>query len=154
MDHPVPPHRALRHRAPSITRLFFATFFSVALAGLTIALLSWVSAQNAERDVPSLLETLDRLEATSPSPTLQPERDRIRALAEDLGDSTQQAALATTIVLLAVLASLGIGLLYSRRRLAEPLGRSSARSSGSRPGNTGRGSRRTRRENLAPSPRV
>jgi signal transduction histidine kinase len=43
-------------------------------------------------------------------------------LAEDLGDSTQQAALATTIVLLAVLASLGIGLLYSRRRLAEPFG--------------------------------
>jgi signal transduction histidine kinase/HAMP domain-containing protein len=102
--------------------LFLATFFSVALAGLTIALLAWVSAQNAERDVLSMLETLDRLDASSPAPTLAMERDRIRALAEDLGDSTQQAALATTIVLLAVLASLGIGLLYSRRRLAEPFG--------------------------------
>ena len=122
MDSPVPPDRAPRHRAPSITRLFLATFFSVALAGLTIALLAWVSAQNTERDVLSILETLDRLDATSPAPTLQPERDRIRALAEDLGDSTQQSALATTIVLLAVLASLGIGLLYSRRRLAEPFG--------------------------------
>jgi signal transduction histidine kinase/HAMP domain-containing protein len=102
--------------------LFLATFFSVALAGLTIALLAWVSAQNAERDVLSILETLDRLDASSPAPILQMEQDRIQTLAEDLGDSTQQAALATTIVLLAVLASLGIGLLYSRRRLAEPFG--------------------------------
>ena len=122
MDHSVPPDRTPRHRAPSITRLFLATFFSVALAGLTIALLSWVSARTAERDVLSILETLDRLDAASPAPTLERERDRIRASAEDLGDSTQQAALATTIVLLAVLASLGIGLLYSRRRLAEPFG--------------------------------
>jgi len=122
MNHPAPPHGAPRGRAPSITRLFFATFFAVALAGLTIALLAWVSAQNAERDVLSILETLDRLEASSPAPTLEIERDRIRTLAEDLGDSTQQAAVATTIVLLAVLASLGIGLLYSRRRLAEPFG--------------------------------
>ena len=122
MSDPVPPHRAPRHRAPSITRLFLATFFSVALAGLTIALLSWVSAQNAEQDVLSILETLDRMDASSPAPTLATERDRVRALAEDLGDSTQQAALATTVVLLAVLASLGIGLLYSRRRFAEPFG--------------------------------
>ncbi len=122
MSDPAPPHREPRHRAPSITRLFFATFFAVALAGLTIALLAWVGARNAEQDVFGILETIDRLDAASPAPTRAVERERIRGLAEDIGDSTQQAALATTIVLLAVLASLGIGLLYGRRRLAEPFG--------------------------------
>jgi signal transduction histidine kinase len=122
MNRPAFLHRVLLHRAPSITRLFLATFFAVALAGLTIALLSWVSARNAETDVLNILQSLDRLDAASPAPSLDGERDRIREMAEDLGDSTQQAALATTIVVLAVLISLGIGLLYSRRRLAEPFG--------------------------------
>jgi signal transduction histidine kinase/HAMP domain-containing protein len=94
----------------------------VALAGLTIALLSWVSARNAERNVLAILESLNRLDAATPAPIRDVERARISAIAEDLGDSSQQAALATTIVLLAVLISLGIGLLYSRRRLAEPFG--------------------------------
>jgi len=121
MNRPALPHRAPRLRAPSITRLFLATFVSVALAGLTIALFSWIDARNAERDVLTVLQTVDRLDAASP-PVRNAEHDRIREIAEDIGDSAQQTALATAIVLVAVLISLGIGLLYSRRRLAEPFG--------------------------------
>jgi len=101
--------------------LFLATFVSVALAGLTIALFSWIDARNAEQDVMTVLQTVDRLDAASP-PVRNAEHDRIREIAEDIGDSAQQTALATAIVLVAVLISLGIGLLYSRRRLAEPFG--------------------------------
>jgi signal transduction histidine kinase/HAMP domain-containing protein len=122
MSHPVLPPRAPLHRAPSITRLFLATFFAVALAGLTIALFSWIEARNAERDVLSVIQTVDRLDAASPPAVRNTEHDRIREMAEDLGDSAQQTALATAIVLVAVLISLGIGMLYSRRRLAEPFG--------------------------------
>jgi signal transduction histidine kinase/HAMP domain-containing protein len=119
MSRPTRPHRAPLHRAPSITRLFFATFFAVALAGITIAVFSWIDARNAERDVIGVLQAADRLEAGSPA-VRDAESDRIREMAEDLGDSAQQTTLATAIVLVAVLISLGIGLLYSRRRLAEP----------------------------------
>jgi signal transduction histidine kinase len=120
MDRPAEPPRVPLHRAPSITRLFLATFFAVALAGFAMATLAWVGARQAEDGVLTILQTLDRLQRAEPSPALDVERDRIREIAEDLGDSAQQAAVATTIVFLAVLASLGIGLLDSRRRLAEP----------------------------------
>ncbi len=109
-------------RAPSITRLFIATFVAVALAGFTITLLSWLGARRTERSTMAMLATLDRLHTLAPQPALDTERDRIRAIAEDLNDEAQQAALATTIIFVAVLASLGIGLVYSRRRLAEPFG--------------------------------
>ena len=113
-----------RRRAPSITRLFLATFFVVALAGLTITLIAWLDARQAERDVLTMVQALDRLHAAIPTPALSPalevERVRIREIAENLSDATQQGALATTIIVGAVLTSLGIGLLYSRRRLAEP----------------------------------
>jgi signal transduction histidine kinase/HAMP domain-containing protein len=122
MGRPSLPHRAPLRRAPSITRLFFATFFAVALAGLTIAVFSWIEARNAERDVVDVLQAMDRLAATNAPATREAEQGRIRDLAEDLGDSAQQTALATAIVLLAVVISLAIGLLYSRRRLAEPFG--------------------------------
>lgn len=122
MTRPSLPLQGPLARAPSITRLFLATFFAVALAGLTIALLSWLSARRAERSTMAILTTLDRLHALDLQPTLDVEYVRIRALAEDLNDEAQQAALATTIILVAVLTSLGIGLVYSRRRLAEPFG--------------------------------
>jgi len=109
-------------RAPSLTRLFLATFFAVALAGSTIAFSSWLDARATERSTQAILSSLDRLHRLDPNAALQRERDRIRSLAEDLNDQAQQAALATTIILGAVLASLGIGLVYSRRRLAEPFG--------------------------------
>jgi signal transduction histidine kinase/HAMP domain-containing protein len=109
-------------RAPSITRLFLATFFAVALAGSAIALTAWLDAGRTERSTLAILATLDRLHTLNPDPTLEAERDHIRTLAEDVNDESQQAALATTIILVAVLASLGIGLVYSRRRLAAPFG--------------------------------
>ena len=109
-------------RAPSITRLFLATFFAVALAGFTIALLSWLSARRAERSSMAILTTLDRLQTLDSRLVLDAEHDRVRTLVEGMNDESQQAALATTIILVAVLASLGIGLVYSRRRLAEPFG--------------------------------
>ncbi len=109
-------------RAPSISRLFFATFFAVALAGFTIALTAWLEARRTERSTMTILTTLDRMRQSTPAPTLEAERARIRTLTEELNDAAQQAALATTIILLAVLISLGIGLVYARRRLAEPFG--------------------------------
>jgi signal transduction histidine kinase/HAMP domain-containing protein len=109
-------------RAPSLTRLFLATFFAVALAGSTIAFSAWLDARATERSTLAILSSLDRLHRLDPNAALERERDRIRSLAEDLNDQAQQAALATTIILGAVLASLGIGLVYSRRRLAEPFG--------------------------------
>jgi signal transduction histidine kinase/HAMP domain-containing protein len=109
-------------RAPSLTRLFLATFFAVALAGSTIAFSSWLDARATERSTQAILASLDRLHRLDPNAAHERERDRIRSLAEDLNDQAQQAALATTIILGAVLASLGIGLVYSRRRLAEPFG--------------------------------
>ncbi|MGH7537704.1 MAG: HAMP domain-containing protein, partial [Gemmatimonadales bacterium] len=114
------PFSPLLRRAPSITRLFFATFFAVTLAGFTITLTSWLDARRTERDALTILTTLDQLHAATQSPAFAAQRDRIRGIVEDLSDSAQQAALATTIIVMAVLISLGIGLLYSRQRLAEP----------------------------------
>jgi signal transduction histidine kinase/HAMP domain-containing protein len=107
-------------RAPSIRRLFLATFFAVVLAGLAIAVTSWRSAQHIGRQARALRETLDRLPTPVRSPTLEVDRDRLRSLADDLAEAARQSAQTTTIILFAVLLSLGIGLLYSKRRLAEP----------------------------------
>ena len=109
-------------RAPSISRLFFATFFAVALAGFTIALTAWLDAKQTERSTTTILSSLDRMRELNPAPSLDGERAQIRTITEGLNDAAQQAALATTIILLAVLISLGIGLVYARRRLAEPFG--------------------------------
>jgi signal transduction histidine kinase/HAMP domain-containing protein len=107
-------------RAPSIRRLFLATFFAVALAGLAIAVTSWRSAQQIRRQARVLRETLDRPPAPTLSPTFEEDRDRLRQLADDLAETAGQSAQTTTIILFAVLLSLGIGLLYSKQRLAEP----------------------------------
>jgi signal transduction histidine kinase/HAMP domain-containing protein len=109
-------------RAPSITRLFFATFFAVTLAGLTIALTSWIDARQTQQDALDVLQTLDQLRVLNASPALEQQRNQIRDIVLDLSDSAQQAALGTTIITTAVLVSLGIGLVYARRRLAEPFG--------------------------------
>src|SRR5258707_1836391 len=109
-------------RAASITRTFFATFFAVTLAGLTIALTSWIDARQTQQDVLAVLQTLDQLRVLNASPALEQQRNQIRDIVLDLSDSAQQAALGTTIITTAVLVSLGIGLVYARRRLAEPFG--------------------------------
>ncbi|MGH7428699.1 MAG: hypothetical protein ACREJ4_10165, partial [Candidatus Methylomirabilaceae bacterium] len=76
------PLPAPRRRAPSITRQFFATFFAVALAGLTIALIAWLDATRAERDVLTILRTLDRMQIATRTPAAEVERDQIREIAE------------------------------------------------------------------------
>ena len=118
---PTPTPKPVR-RAPSITRLFLATFFAVTLAGLTIALTSWIDARQTQQDALAVLETLDQLHVLNASPALEQQRSRIGDIVLDLSDSAQQAALGTTIITAAVLIALGIGLVYSRRRLAEPFG--------------------------------
>src|SRR5713101_3867048 len=117
----LPTSRSAR-RAPSITRLFVATFFAVTLAGLTIALTSWINARQTQQDALAVLQTLDQLRVLNPSPALEAQRAHIRDIVLDLSDTAQQAALGTTIITVAVLIALGIGLVYSRRRLAEPFG--------------------------------
>src|SRR5215510_729113 len=122
MTTPAPlPTRPVR-RAPSITRLFVATFFAVTLAGLTIALTSWINARQTQQNALAVMQTLDQLRVLNPSPALEQQRNNIRDIVLDLSDSAQQAALGTTIITIAVLIALGIGLVYSRRRLAEPFG--------------------------------
>jgi len=122
MSTPAPvPTRPVR-RAPSITRLFVATFFAVTLAGLTIALTSWINARETQQNALAVMQTLDQLRVLNPSPALEQQRSHIRDIVFDLSDSAQQAALGTTIITIAVLIALGIGLVYSRRRLAEPFG--------------------------------
>jgi signal transduction histidine kinase len=107
-------------RAPSITHLFLATFFAVALAVLAIAITAWRGALSAERQAMTIVTTLDRLQESNPSPALEAERGRIRDLASDLADDAAQDALATSIIVFAVLIALAMALWYSRRRLAEP----------------------------------
>src|SRR2546425_1131318 len=112
--------RAPLRRAPSITHLFLATFFAVALAVLAIAITAWRGALSAERQAMTIVTTLDRLRQDNPSPALETERVRIRDLASDLADDAAQDALATSIIVFAVLIALAMALWYSRRRLAEP----------------------------------
>ena len=122
MTSPTPPSTRPVRRAPSITRLFVATFFAVTLAGLTIALTSWINARQTQQNALAVLQTLDQLRVLNPSAALEQQREHIREIVLDLSDSAQQAALGTTIITVAVLIALGIGLVYSRRRLAEPFG--------------------------------
>ena len=122
MTTPQPSTSRPARRAPSITRLFVATFFAVTLAGLTIALTSWINARQTQQDALSILQTLDQLRVLNASPALESQRAHIRDIVLDLSDSAQQAALGTTIITIAVVIALGIGLVYSRRRLAEPFG--------------------------------
>src|SRR5215831_13782040 len=122
MSQPALPATQPGRRAPSITRLFFATFFAVTLAGLTISVTAWIDARQTQQDALTVVQALDQLHVINASPALEGQRSHIRDIVLDLSDSAQQAALGTTIITAAVLIALGIGLVYSRRRLAEPFG--------------------------------
>ncbi len=117
---PESPSSRPARRAPSIARLFVATFFAVTLAGLTMTMTSWIGARQTQQDALAVIQTLDQLRVLNASPALDAQRARINDIVTDLSDSAQQAALGTTIITVAVLIALGIGLVYSRRRLAEP----------------------------------
>ena len=111
--------KRLQH-SPSISRLFLGTFLAVTLAGTAIVVSAWVGATRTAHEVDTVVATLDRLHSQSPDPDLDALRASIRDIVYDVGVGADQVALATTIIVGAVLISLGIGLWYSRRRLAEP----------------------------------
>ncbi|HLZ44635.1 MAG TPA: ATP-binding protein [Gemmatimonadales bacterium] len=95
--------------APSITRLFAATFIAVALVGLVTQVATWRNARATQAAMVYIAARLDR--------TNQP---AAAELAAEAGDDAVQAAIASTILFAAMLAVLGLGFWYNRRRLAAP----------------------------------
>jgi signal transduction histidine kinase len=109
--------------APSITRLFAATFIAVALVGLVTQIATWRSARATQTAMVELAQRLDRTQRLRPSPALAAEVTAVQELAVDAGDDAVQAALAASVLFAAMLAVLGLGFWYNRRRLAAPFGR-------------------------------
>ncbi len=106
--------------APSIARLFAATFVAVALVGFVTQVATWNSARTTQAAMVEVAQRLDRLQRLHPSPALAAEVAAARDLALDAGDDAVQAAVAATVLFVAMLAVLGLGFWYNRRRLAEP----------------------------------
>ena len=104
--------RAGAGAAPSITRLFAATFIAVALVGLVTQVATWRSARATQAAMVILAERLDRMHEAAPA-----------EMAAEAGDDAVQAALASTVLFVAMLAVLGLGFWYNRRRLAAPFAR-------------------------------
>lgn len=98
-------------RAPSITRLFAATFIAVALVGLVTQVATWQSARATQM---AMVELARRLEPSDPAAA---------ELATDAGDDAVQAAIAASVLFVAMLIVLGLGFWYNRRRLAAPFAR-------------------------------
>ena len=110
-------------RAPSITHLFAATFIAVALVGLVTQVATWRSARATQAAMIALTQHLDRLQQLNPSPRVAAEATAVAELAADAGDDAVQAAVAASVLFAAMLAVLGLGFWYNRRRLAAPFAR-------------------------------
>ncbi len=110
-------------RAPSITRLFAATFIAVALVGLATQIATWRSARATQAAMVDLAQRLERVQQLHPSPDVAARVIELEELAADAGDDTVQAAAAATVLFAAMLTVLGLGFWYNRRRLAAPFGR-------------------------------
>lgn len=110
-------------RAPSITRLFAATFVAVALVGLVTQVATWRSARATQAAMVELAQRLERIQQLQPSPVVAAEATAAAELAADAGDGAVQAALAASVLFVAMLTVLGLGVWYNRRRLAEPFSR-------------------------------
>ena len=95
--------------APSITRLFAATFIAVALVGLVTQIAIWRSAHATQTAMVVLAQRFQQLGDAADA-----------ELAIDAGDEAVQAALATSVLFAAMLIVLGLGFWYNRRRLAAP----------------------------------
>ena len=95
--------------APSITRLFAATFIAVALVGLVTQIAIWRSARATQTAMVVLAQRFQQLGDAADA-----------ELAIDAGDEAVQAALATSVLFAAMLIVLGLGFWYNRRRLAAP----------------------------------
>jgi signal transduction histidine kinase len=98
--------------APSITRLFAATFIAVALVGLVTQIATWRSARATQTAMVVLAQHFQQMGDAADA-----------ELAIDAGDEAVQAALATTVLFAAMLIVLGLGFWYNRRRLAVPFAR-------------------------------
>jgi len=109
--------------APSITRLFAATFIAVALVGLVTQVATWRSARATQAAMVALTQRLERIQQLDASPLIATETTAAAELAADAGDDALQAALAATVLFAAMLGVLALGFWYNRRRLAVPFGR-------------------------------
>jgi signal transduction histidine kinase/HAMP domain-containing protein len=110
-------------RAPSITRLFAATFIAVALVGLVTQVATWRSARATQSAMIELAQRLDRIQHLQSSPVVAAEASAAGELAADAGDDALQAAVAASVLFAAMIAVLGLGFWYNRRRLATPFAR-------------------------------
>jgi len=110
-------------RAPSITRLFAATFIAVALVGLVTQVATWRSARATQAAMVELAQRLDRIQHLQPSPVVAAEASAAAELAADAGDDAVQAALEASVLFAAMLTVLALGFLYNRLRLAAPFAR-------------------------------
>ncbi len=113
----------MQTRAPSITRLFAATFIAVALVGLVTQVATWRSARVTQAAMVALTQHLERIQHLDPSPFIAAEATAAAELAVDAGDDALQAALSATVLFAAMIGVLGLGFWYNRRRLAAPFGR-------------------------------
>jgi signal transduction histidine kinase/HAMP domain-containing protein len=109
--------------APSITRLFAATFIAVALVGLVTQVATWRSARATQMAMVELAQRLDRIQRLGPSPLIAAEATAASELAADAGDDAVQAAVAASVLFVAMLIVLGLGFWYNRLRLAAPFSR-------------------------------
>jgi signal transduction histidine kinase/HAMP domain-containing protein len=110
-------------RAPSITRLFAATFIAVALVGLGTQVATWRSARVTQAAMVELAQRLARIQQLQPSAVVAAEATAAEELAADAGDDAVQAALAASVLFASMVTVLGLGFWYNRRRLAEPFSR-------------------------------
>src|SRR6266542_3550110 len=108
---------------PSITRLFAATFIADALVGLITQVATWRSARATQTAMVELAQRLDRIQRLEPSPLIAAEATAATELAADAGDDAVQAALAASVLFVAMVGVLGLGFWYNRRRLAAPFAR-------------------------------
>jgi signal transduction histidine kinase len=120
---PIVPTGAPERRAPSLTRLFAATFIAVAFVGLVNQIITWRNARHTEATMIELTHRLQQLGRRHPSPGLEAQITELQELASDAGDEALQAAAATTVIFVAMVVVLGLGFWYNRRRLAVPFRR-------------------------------
>jgi signal transduction histidine kinase len=109
--------------APSITRLFAATFIAVALVGLVTQVATWRSARATQSAMIDIAQRLDQIQRLNPSPRVAAEATAATERAADAGDDAVQAALATSVLSASMLIVVGLGFWYNRRRLATPFAR-------------------------------
>jgi signal transduction histidine kinase len=103
--------------------LFAATFIAVALVGLVTQVATWRSARATQSAMIELAQRLDRIQRLQSSPVVAAEASAAAELAADAGDDALQAAVAASVLFAAMIAVLGLGFWYNRRRLATPFAR-------------------------------